>query len=138
MRRLVRQYGRSPDSVFPSGGTYGSDESFPVPFDETANPNSRAHELRPQDPVIAVACALALDEADRRSARRVRARCHRPVGAGPGWECPWVFGMGTGIARMSSEGSLGFDTDLFGPVEATFDLDPDDFKWGLNATLLLP
>jgi starch-binding outer membrane protein, SusD/RagB family len=54
MRRLVRQYGRSAGSVFPSGpysrlqhadlaprvdGTYGSDVNFPVPFDERNNPN---------------------------------------------------------------------------------------------------
>jgi starch-binding outer membrane protein, SusD/RagB family len=61
MRRLVRQYGRSTESVFPTGtygrlnyaslatsdanlvfrvqGTYGSDVNFPVPFDELNNPN---------------------------------------------------------------------------------------------------
>ena len=36
LRRLVRQYGRTQDKVFPSGqdykgGTYGSDVNFPVP-----------------------------------------------------------------------------------------------------------
>ena len=46
LRRLVRQYGRAADSVFPSGAyfksqvpTYGSDVNFPVPVDEENNPN---------------------------------------------------------------------------------------------------
>ena len=44
MRRLIRQYGRTPDQVFPEGvhyrgGTYGPDVNLPVPFDETNNPN---------------------------------------------------------------------------------------------------
>lgn len=44
LRRLVRQYGRSPDSVFPSGpyfkgGTYGTVVNFPIPIDELNNPN---------------------------------------------------------------------------------------------------
>lgn len=49
MRRLVRQYGRSADSVFPTGewgtwsadktGVYGSDVNFIIPFDEQNNPN---------------------------------------------------------------------------------------------------
>ena len=44
MRRLVRQYGRNPESVFPTGpffkgGVYGPDVNFPIPFDETNNPN---------------------------------------------------------------------------------------------------
>jgi hypothetical protein len=44
MRRLVRQYGRSPDSVFPvgthyRGGAYGPDVNMPVPTDELTNPN---------------------------------------------------------------------------------------------------
>ena len=43
MRRLVRQYGRGSETVFPTGGhqkggTYGPDVNFPVPFDETNNP----------------------------------------------------------------------------------------------------
>lgn len=43
LRRLVRQYGRSQDKVFPTGdhykgGTYGSDTSFPVPDAELVNP----------------------------------------------------------------------------------------------------
>ncbi len=41
---------------------------------------------------------------------------------------PWVFGLGTGLARMSTEGTQGFNTALFGPVEADFDLSPDEFK----------
>jgi len=43
LRRLVRQYGRSQDKVFPvgqhyKGGTYGSDVAFPVPDAERVNP----------------------------------------------------------------------------------------------------
>lgn len=44
LRRLVRQYGRGPETVFPTGewhksGTYGSDVAMPIPFQETNNPN---------------------------------------------------------------------------------------------------
>lgn len=46
MRRLVRQYDRNPETVFPTGEyprpqftTYGDDVNFPVPFEETNNPN---------------------------------------------------------------------------------------------------
>jgi hypothetical protein len=44
LRRLVRQYLRSPDQVFPSGqffkgGTYQNDVNFPVTTGENANPN---------------------------------------------------------------------------------------------------
>ena len=45
MRRLVRQYGRAVNTVFPSGAyfkqgfTYGPDVNFPVPVDELNNPN---------------------------------------------------------------------------------------------------
>ena len=44
LRRLVRQYGRAPETVFPTGewhksGTYGTDVTMPVPFHETNNPN---------------------------------------------------------------------------------------------------
>ena len=44
LRRLVRQYGRDQGDVFPSGpffkgGTYGPDVNFPVPFEESENPN---------------------------------------------------------------------------------------------------
>jgi uncharacterized protein YegP (UPF0339 family) len=47
LRRLVRQYGRTPDSVFPNGtfldgGNYGSDMNFPVPEAEKNNPNDPA------------------------------------------------------------------------------------------------
>lgn len=43
LRRLIRQYGRSQDEVFPTGayvkgGTYGSDVNFPVGDEELANP----------------------------------------------------------------------------------------------------
>ena len=43
LRRLVRQYGRSAGSVFPSGaysqgGLYGTDVSLPIPFEEMNNP----------------------------------------------------------------------------------------------------
>jgi hypothetical protein len=45
LRRLVRQYGRAQDAVFPTGtwfrgGPYGSDVNLPIPFDETNNPGS--------------------------------------------------------------------------------------------------
>jgi len=44
LRRLVRQYGRLPDDVFPTGshpdgGLYGSSTFFQVPFAERSNPN---------------------------------------------------------------------------------------------------
>lgn len=44
LRRLVRQYGRAQDQVFPSGkfvktGNYGSEVAFPVPDAERTNPN---------------------------------------------------------------------------------------------------
>ncbi|MGK2963139.1 MAG: hypothetical protein ACSLFK_13515 [Gemmatimonadaceae bacterium] len=44
MRRLIRQHGRTANSVFPTGawhkgGTYGTDVNFPVPFAEANNPN---------------------------------------------------------------------------------------------------
>ncbi|HEX7123657.1 MAG TPA: RagB/SusD family nutrient uptake outer membrane protein, partial [Gemmatimonadaceae bacterium] len=44
LRRLVRQYGRAADAVFPTGpyhkgGEYGSDVNFPVSGDERNNPN---------------------------------------------------------------------------------------------------
>ncbi len=43
MRRLVRQYARSANSVFPTGaysqgGNYGNDVSLPIPFEELNNP----------------------------------------------------------------------------------------------------
>lgn len=46
LRRLVRQYGRAADAVFPTGPyfksqqpTYGTDVNFPIPLDEANNPN---------------------------------------------------------------------------------------------------
>lgn len=44
LRRLVRQYGRAPNDVYPTGayhkgGTYGNDVVMPLDFDETNNPN---------------------------------------------------------------------------------------------------
>jgi hypothetical protein len=48
MRRLVTQYGRDPESVFPTGtyqgaagGPMGTDVNFPIPIDEQNNPSSR-------------------------------------------------------------------------------------------------
>ena len=44
MRRLIRQYGRGAETVFPTGayhkpGDYGTDVNIPVILDETQNPN---------------------------------------------------------------------------------------------------
>ena len=44
MRRLIRQYGRTQDNVFPSGQffkgqTYQTDVNFPVTTSENPNPN---------------------------------------------------------------------------------------------------
>ena len=44
LRRLIRQYNRPQNQVFPSGayhkgGVYGADVNFPIPFNETQNPN---------------------------------------------------------------------------------------------------
>ena len=46
LRRLVRQYSRQAESVFPTGaysqgGTYGDDVSLPIPFEELNNPLAR-------------------------------------------------------------------------------------------------
>lgn len=43
MRRLIRQYGRNAETVFPTGpypkgGVYGTEVTFPVPFEERNNP----------------------------------------------------------------------------------------------------
>jgi hypothetical protein len=43
LRRLIRQYGRTEDNVFPKGvyfkgGIYGSDVNLPVPDAEKVNP----------------------------------------------------------------------------------------------------
>ncbi|NIM52466.1 MAG: hypothetical protein GTO22_25010 [Gemmatimonadales bacterium] len=46
MRRLIRQYGRNAESVFPTGAyfkagsTYGTDVNLPIPQDEENNPNA--------------------------------------------------------------------------------------------------
>jgi len=45
MRRLIRQYGRNPETVFPTGayhkgGNYGTDVNFPIPVQEANNPNA--------------------------------------------------------------------------------------------------
>jgi hypothetical protein len=45
MRRLIRQYGRNAEGVFPTGpyfkgGSYGPDVNLPIPFDEENNPQS--------------------------------------------------------------------------------------------------
>ena len=45
LRRLMRQYGRAEDDVFPNGayhkgGSYGSDVNLPLPIEEENNPNS--------------------------------------------------------------------------------------------------
>jgi hypothetical protein len=49
MRRLIRQYGRTESTVFPTGNyyrptypTYGTDVNFPVPISELNNPNWKA------------------------------------------------------------------------------------------------
>ncbi len=47
LRRLVRQYGRAANTVFPTGnlpsplaGVYGNDVNLPIPFDEQNNPKA--------------------------------------------------------------------------------------------------
>jgi starch-binding outer membrane protein, SusD/RagB family len=51
LRRLVRQYQRSPNAVFPTGdwhkagGTYGVDVTIPIPFAESNNPNVSSTQL---------------------------------------------------------------------------------------------
>ncbi len=52
LRRLIRQYGRGPETVFPTGGyfkggTYGADVSVPVPQAEQNNPNYHASACDP-------------------------------------------------------------------------------------------
>ena len=49
LRRLVRQYGRPANTVFPTGnlpaplaGVYGNDVNLPIPFDEKNNPKATA------------------------------------------------------------------------------------------------
>lgn len=46
LRRLVRQYGRAANTIFPTGewhkgGQYGTDVTIPLPFEEANNPNIR-------------------------------------------------------------------------------------------------
>lgn len=55
LRRLIRQYNRAPETVFPTGawhkaGNYGTDVNMPIPFHETNNPN-----VRP-DPATGATC----------------------------------------------------------------------------------
>ena len=50
MRRLIRQYGRGAETVFPTGpwhkgGNYGTDVNFPVPQAEANNPNTTGPDL---------------------------------------------------------------------------------------------
>jgi enamine deaminase RidA (YjgF/YER057c/UK114 family) len=50
LRRLIRQYGRSAESVFPTGpwhksGNYGTDVNIPVPQAELNNPNVKADQI---------------------------------------------------------------------------------------------
>jgi hypothetical protein len=49
MRRLIRQYGRAANTVFPVGpvltrfgSTYGNDVNYPIPFIESNNPKAQA------------------------------------------------------------------------------------------------
>ncbi|HEV7389566.1 MAG TPA: hypothetical protein VGN73_13220 [Gemmatimonadaceae bacterium] len=55
MRRLIRQYGRPVNSVFPNGayfkgGVYGTDVSVPVPFQEQNNPEYDPSLCKPDVP----------------------------------------------------------------------------------------
>jgi hypothetical protein len=55
LRRLIRQYGRTQDQVFPvgpyapngnvKGGNYGSDVNFPIPVEEANNPQTSSDGL---------------------------------------------------------------------------------------------
>ena len=52
LRRLIRQYGRNAETVFPTGvynplgaaagNSYGPDVNLPIPFEETNNPQYKA------------------------------------------------------------------------------------------------
>jgi hypothetical protein len=49
LRRLVRQYNRPANTVFPTGawhkaGAYGTDVNYPVPLAESNNPNVSASQ----------------------------------------------------------------------------------------------
>jgi hypothetical protein len=55
MRRLIRQYGRAAETVFPTGawhkgGNYGTDVNFPIPFVETNNPANGAGSCIDRNP----------------------------------------------------------------------------------------
>ena len=55
MRRLIRQYGRSESSVFPTGawhkgGNYGTDVTLPLPLSEMNNPNPGAGVCMDRNP----------------------------------------------------------------------------------------
>jgi hypothetical protein len=55
MRRLIRQYGRSATSVFPTGawhkgGNYGTDVTLPLPLSEMNNPNPGAGVCMDRNP----------------------------------------------------------------------------------------
>lgn len=55
LRRLIRQYGRGSETVFPTGpyfkgGNYGADVSVPVPQAEQNNPNFKASDCDPTKP----------------------------------------------------------------------------------------
>ena len=39
---------------------------------------------------------------------------------------PWVFGLGTGFSLLNTEGTQGFNTTAFGPIESDYDLSPGD------------
>jgi len=41
---------------------------------------------------------------------------------------PWVFGLGTGLSALNTEGTMGFDTPTFGPIEGDYDLSPDEVR----------
>ncbi|HEX8358988.1 MAG TPA: RagB/SusD family nutrient uptake outer membrane protein [Longimicrobium sp.] len=51
LRRLIRQYGRAPDTVFPTGtwhkndAQYGADVTIPVPAAEQNNANTQGAEI---------------------------------------------------------------------------------------------
>lgn len=38
----------------------------------------------------------------------------------------WFFGVGTGFSAMNDEGTLGLPTQNFGPLQADFELNPED------------
>jgi len=40
----------------------------------------------------------------------------------------WFYGLGTGFTFNNTEGDLGLNTALFGPIQAEIDLDPNDFQ----------